>query len=76
MTLAVGSKCGIGQLEVFSYDCWNHCEDEDWNIYWWYVLEQNDVTTLNNMLATCPDPENSQCICDIHTTLCSYCERL
>jgi hypothetical protein len=68
--------CGHGQLEIYSHDCFQHYEDEDWDMYWWYVLRSADVARLRDRLARCPDRLNAQCDCALHHSLRESASRL
>jgi hypothetical protein len=72
--LLVCNTCGHAQLECHSHDCWSH--DEDWDMYWWYVLAPAGVARLRQILATCLAPLDPACGCNVHVALRRCSERL
>lgn len=68
-SFCVCTKCGHGQLERYSHDCFSPYEDEDWNMYWWYVISPPDALRLKVLLANCPDTRNPKCDCSTHRQL-------
>ena len=72
--MLVCQACGYSQLEKFSHDCWSH--DEDWDMYWWYVLNPNDTKSLDQLLAVCPNTLDAGCMCPMHVSLRHSAERL
>jgi len=72
--MAVCQQCDHAQLSSYSHDCWS--SDEDWDMYWWYVLDPPDVAQLRALLKACPKPRDPHCGCSIHVALRSTSERL
>lgn len=68
--------CGHGQLEKYSHDCFHYEGDEDWDMYWWYVLRPADVARLRSLLVGCPDQFNAACECAFHQSLRASSMRL
>jgi len=62
-------QCGSGILQKYSHDCWNHREDEDWNMYWWYVLDLADMQSIRQLLEVCPAAQDPICSCALHCIL-------
>ena len=75
-SVAVCEKCGHGQLESYSHDCFSYYEDEDWEMYWWYALSPAEVLRLRALAGRCPDRLNPECGCSIHRNLRYSVERL
>jgi hypothetical protein len=69
-------ECGHGQLEKYSHDCFHYEGDEDWDMYWWYVLRPADVARLRSLLVGCPDQFNAACECAFHQSLRASSMRL
>lgn len=67
--VAVCSQCGSGQLEKYSHDCFHYPGDEDWDMYWWFVLTPADILRLRTFLGRCPNRLDAQCDCALHTAL-------
>jgi len=67
--LLVCPNCQRGILQVYSHDCWGYEGDEDWEMYWWYVLEPEGLAQLRTWLPSCPQPLDPQCYCDLHQHL-------
>ena len=74
--VSVCEACGHGQLEKYSHDCFHYAGDEDWDMYWWYVLRPDDVTRLRNLLVRCPAAFNAACECALHQSLRASSMRL
>jgi len=74
--VAVCDACGHGQLEKHSHDCFHYEDDEDWDMYWWYVLDPRMVRRLRELLIDCPEPLNAACQCVLHRSLQESGERL
>ncbi len=72
--IIVCDTCGHGQLEEFSHDCWS--PDEDWDMYWWYALDPDDVKQLCGLLDSCPNPLDPKCACAVHESLKQSSERV
>jgi hypothetical protein len=70
----VCGACGHAQLEKFSHDCWSM--DEDWDMYWWYVLNPDDVKRFRQMLDSCPNSLDPKCTCPVHEGLRHSSERV
>ncbi len=68
-TLMYCNACHSAQLEYGSHDCWNHYEDEPWDMYWWYLLTAPDTQHIRRLLQTCPRPLDPHCPCPTHTHL-------
>lgn len=69
------SQCGHGQLESYSHDCWSY--DEEWDMYWCYLLPPADVVALQGLLRDgCPTPLNGECPCALHDSLRRSAERI
>jgi hypothetical protein len=66
--------CGHAVLESHSHDCWSH--DEEWNMYWWYVLTPTELARLQSLLASCPAPLSTTCECPVHASLRQSGEKL
>ncbi len=66
--------CGHGVLESYSHDCWSN--DEDWDMYWWYVLTPSELARLQSSLAACPTPLSPACPCPLHASLRESGEQL
>ena len=62
-------QCKRGWLQHFSHDCWHYYEDEPWDMYWWYMLESEDMQRIDTLLERCPTPLDPQCSCDLHCAL-------
>jgi hypothetical protein len=62
-------QCKRGWLQSYSHDCWAYHEDEPWDMYWWFMLEQEDMQRLDTLLEECPTPLDPQCSCDLHHAL-------
>ncbi|GCE06882.1 hypothetical protein [Dictyobacter aurantiacus] len=62
-------QCGSGILQKYSHDCWNYWEDEDWDMYWWYVLDLTSMQTIRQLLETCPAAQDPSCNCTLHLIL-------
>ena len=62
-------QCGSGILQKYSHDCWNYWDNEDWEMYWWYVLDLGDMRTIRKMLEACPAAQDPTCNCDLHRIL-------
>lgn len=62
-------QCKRGWLQRYSYDDWSDREDEPWDMYWWFLLEQGDMQQLVPLLEECPAPLDPQCNCAIHNSL-------
>jgi len=75
-TLVVCKRCGRSQVESYSHDCWNHYEDEPWDMYWWYLLEAADTTELRQLLAGCARPLDPGCACAAHENMRRSCHDL
>ncbi|HLV98200.1 MAG TPA: hypothetical protein VKT82_05930 [Ktedonobacterales bacterium] len=67
--LLVCQHCQRGILQVYSHDCWAYEGDEDWEMYWWYVLEPEGLAHLRTWLQSCPQPLDPQCPCALHQDL-------
>lgn len=74
--VAVCSQCGCAQLEKYSHDCFHYPGDEDWDMYWWYVLTNTAVLHLRSFLGRCPNCLDAQCGCALHTALRASSARL
>jgi hypothetical protein len=74
--MAICGSCDSAQLEQHSHDCWNHYADEDWDMYWWYVLDQPGAVRLDHLLTACPARLRATCTCRLHRALQTVCERL
>ena len=66
--------CCQAQLESYSHDCWSH--DEDWDMYWWYLLDPNSTQQLCQLMGACPAPLSPTCPCALHQALRPISERL
>lgn len=66
--------CGHAVLESYSHDCWSN--DEDWDMYWWYVLTPAELTRLRTLLASCRTPLSPTCECAGHASLSKSSEHL
>ncbi len=62
--ILVCEKCGCGQIEVYSHDCWSH--EEPWEMLWWYAFQPAGVEAVKYLMQDCPAPSNPSCECDIH----------
>lgn len=69
-------QCKRGWLQSYSHDCWAYYEDEPWDMYWWFMLEQEDMQRIGTMLEGCPTPLDAQCSCKLHQALRAATERL
>jgi hypothetical protein len=74
--LGVCPNCDHGQLECYAHDCWDHPADEDWDMYWWYVLEPDEQSKLDALLKRCPAPLDATCACEVHVPLRRAAQRL
>jgi hypothetical protein len=74
--ISVCNKCGHGQLEAYSHDCFKHYTDEPWEMFWMYAFTPTEVLRLSAKIKNCPDPQNPQCQCQIHQQLRISSERL
>lgn len=74
--VSVCEACGHGQLEKFSHDCFHYEGDEDWDMYWWYVLRPDDAARLRDLLVGCPDQLDAACECALHQSLRASSMRL
>ncbi len=74
--LVVCGACGHGQLETYSHDCWSLDVDEEWEMYWWYALNPDDVKRLHQLLDVCPNPLDPNCVCPVHKGLRQSRERI
>jgi hypothetical protein len=70
------SRCaaGHGQLEAYSHDCWSH--DEDWDLYWWFLLSPAETAELLDLMRACPRPLAGTCRCPLHRSLRASCQGL
>jgi hypothetical protein len=68
-TLLVCQRCQHAILQVYSHDCWAYEGDEDWEMYWWYVLEPEGLAYLRTWLPSCPQPLDPNCSCALHEGL-------
>jgi hypothetical protein len=62
-------SCAHAQLECYSHDCFSHYEDEDWDMWWWYILDKASTVELIQLISNCPNPLNSGCDCSMHVSL-------
>lgn len=67
VALSMCGDCGHGQLERYSHDCWSH--DDDWDMYWWFVLGPDELTKLRELMRACPRPLDVGCACPLHADL-------
>jgi hypothetical protein len=61
--------CDDGEILAFSHDCYQHYEDEPWDMSWTLRLSRPSLERLQAVLAGCPDPGDYQCGCQIHESL-------
>jgi hypothetical protein len=74
--LQICPQCRRGWLEQYSHDCWAYFGDEPWDMFWWFLLEPEDLQRLIGEMEDCPVPLDPKCSCDLHQTLRSAFERL
>lgn len=67
-------QCKRGWLQSSDHDCWD--VHETWDMYWWYMLELEDMQRIDALLEGCPTPLDPQCSCDLHRALRAATERL
>ncbi len=67
--LLVCQHCQHAILQHYSHDCFAYIGDEDWEMYWWYVLEPEGLAHLRTWLPSCPQPLDPHCPCVLHQTL-------
>ena len=60
-------KCGCGQVERYSHDCWSN--DDPWDMYWWYAFPKEGVDELKVLVKDCPSPANPKCECSLHVNM-------
>jgi hypothetical protein len=68
-TMVMCTACGHAQMESYSHECWNPPWEEDWDMYWWYVLDRDSSDSLRSLLTSCPAPLDASCDCPIHNAL-------
>lgn len=66
--LLVCQHCQHAILQHYSHDCWAYEGDEDWEMYWWYVLEPEGLARLRTWLPSCQAPLDPNCPCVLHQT--------
>lgn len=65
--------CGYAQLEVFSHDCFQHHEDEPWDMWWWYAIPPEDAMRLYELAARCTAPLEVATECALREQLRAAC---
>jgi hypothetical protein len=75
-SIAACNACGQAQLEEHSHDCFSPPGEEDWDMYWWYLLDPEERAWLERLLAACPAPLDPACACPLHQGLRASCETL
>ena len=65
---------GHGQLESYSHDCWDY--EDDWDLYWWFLLSAAATAELLELARACPRPLAGTCECAVHRSLRESSERL
>lgn len=75
-TVAACPTCSQAQMEELSHDCWSAPGEEDWDMYWWYLFDSEELILLRNLLAACPAPLDPACTCSLHQDLRKSCEGL
>lgn len=73
---AVCPACNHVIIEQFSHDCFGYYGDEDWDMFWWYVLAPEDTAVLRQHLTACPSPLDGNCNCPLHQSLRASCATL
>lgn len=73
---AVCPTCDHAIIEQFSHDCFGYYGDEDWDMFWWYVLAPGDTAVLRQHLAACPASLDGNCDCALHQSLRESCAAL
>ena len=67
--LLVCQHCKHAILQVYSHDCLPYEGDEDWEMYWWFVLKPDGLAHLRTWLPSCPRPLDPHCSCALHQGL-------
>ena len=75
-TIVGCTRCNHSHIEVYSHDCWNVPEYEDWDMYWWYVLDPGNTLKLRKFIDACAIPLEPSCNCSRHTVLRLACTGL
>jgi hypothetical protein len=73
-SIFICNDCDRAQLESYSHDCYSY--DEDWDMWWWYVLDKLSSNYLRSLLVNCPNPLDYSCNCSLHLSLRESAERL
>jgi hypothetical protein len=71
--IAACARCGHGQLERFSHDCFQSYDaegaHESWDLYWWYLLAPDALAQVREVMRPCGRPLVPRCACAAHALL-------
>lgn len=63
------AACAGALIEYYSFDDWDTGAPETWSMYWWWHVDQTDMTALLEIVGMCPAPLDPGCACEVHKGL-------